>query len=700
MVGASAAMASNLGGPADPACGQPRSRRSPRSSVVGMSGSWRLRGYTVERLLGRGASGEVWRAHISATGDAGRAETAARCTTPTAPPRARRGGDAVGARPPAPRPAARPRARRRRRRARARPRRRRLAGRPARRAGPADARRGRSPRWRRSPPRWPTCTRRASCTATSAPANILFTGGGVPLLADLGVARLTGDDSDAESTPAYVDPTVAAGCVPGPPSDVFMLGAVALHALTGDAAVAGRARPDEVLDAGARGRARRRRRAGWPGRACRRPMAARRARRARRSIRPGAAPRPTSRSTCGTAGGRSRSSWRPGGPAPSRTRPTTRSLEPAGHGADHAADRAQRWPGRSPARCHAARAAVGSAGPPRVGGRPTPLERPRSRRTTARRCRAAAARPRRCVGRARCIPRPPASRAGARAGWSPRRRAVRRRWRWRRGRLLARAGRAPAGQSAATHRGSPERAACRLRVDRGSRPRSPPTRGRRGRRRTPRATWLAALRGLDALRSARLRRPRRRRCSAGSTCRGRCCTADTALLLRARAAGLRAGRASARPTSTPRCGVAARRRDGHRRGPARPLDAAVLGATRPAAPRHRPGTAHRPVEARRRLGRRSRRSGSADPLLSAAASGPAGDSRRVRAAAQDRDQASSARSAVSRSGGELNPASSSGGHGALAAEHVAGELAERDPQREAGHRQHGRAGAAPRPSVR
>lgn len=66
-----------------------------------------------------------------------------------------------------------------------------------------------------------------------SPANLLFTAGGVALLADLGVARLTGDDADAESTPAYVDPAVAVGCVPGPASDVFMLGGVALHALTG-----------------------------------------------------------------------------------------------------------------------------------------------------------------------------------------------------------------------------------------------------------------------------------------------------------------------------------------------------------------------------------------------------------------------------------------------------------------------------------
>src|SRR3954447_17145409 len=66
-----------------------------------------------------------------------------------------------------------------------------------------------------------------------SPGNILFTAAGVPLLADVGVARLTGDDSDAEATPAYVDPSVAAGCIPGAPSDVFMLGGVGLHALTG-----------------------------------------------------------------------------------------------------------------------------------------------------------------------------------------------------------------------------------------------------------------------------------------------------------------------------------------------------------------------------------------------------------------------------------------------------------------------------------
>lgn len=64
-------------------------------------------------------------------------------------------------------------------------------------------------------------------------ANVLFTGAGVPLLGDVGVARLLGDNGEVGATPGYVDPTVAAGGVPGPPSDVFMLGGVALHALTG-----------------------------------------------------------------------------------------------------------------------------------------------------------------------------------------------------------------------------------------------------------------------------------------------------------------------------------------------------------------------------------------------------------------------------------------------------------------------------------
>jgi hypothetical protein len=64
-------------------------------------------------------------------------------------------------------------------------------------------------------------------------ANILFTDIGLPLLADLGVARLLGDAQPVRTTPAYADPAVVGGSLPTPASDVFMLGAVALHALTG-----------------------------------------------------------------------------------------------------------------------------------------------------------------------------------------------------------------------------------------------------------------------------------------------------------------------------------------------------------------------------------------------------------------------------------------------------------------------------------
>jgi hypothetical protein len=83
-------------------------------------------------------------------------------------------------------------------------------------------------------------------------ANILFTDIGLPLLADLGVARLLGDTHPVRTTPAYADPTVASGALPGPTSDVFMLGAVALHALTGSPAWPG-SDPGEVFEAAATG---------------------------------------------------------------------------------------------------------------------------------------------------------------------------------------------------------------------------------------------------------------------------------------------------------------------------------------------------------------------------------------------------------------------------------------------------------------
>ncbi len=65
------------------------------------------------------------------------------------------------------------------------------------------------------------------------PANVLFTGEGRPLLADLGVARVIGDGPTVRATPEYADPAVARGVAPGAASDVFALAAVAFHALTG-----------------------------------------------------------------------------------------------------------------------------------------------------------------------------------------------------------------------------------------------------------------------------------------------------------------------------------------------------------------------------------------------------------------------------------------------------------------------------------
>jgi hypothetical protein len=65
-------------------------------------------------------------------------------------------------------------------------------------------------------------------------ANVLFSEAGLPLLGDLGVARLFGERRPVRCTPAYVDPAVAAGAPPTARSDVFMLGGVALHALTGE----------------------------------------------------------------------------------------------------------------------------------------------------------------------------------------------------------------------------------------------------------------------------------------------------------------------------------------------------------------------------------------------------------------------------------------------------------------------------------
>jgi hypothetical protein len=195
-------------------------------------GAWRLRGYVVEQLLGRGSSGEVWRARVAATGEAvalkristadpeavRRVRSEAALLTELDHPHLVRlhtlipTGDAS--------------------------------------VLVLDLAEGGSlaqllaARGRLTPGEVITAVapvgaalaylhRNGVVHGDVSAANILFLADGAPLLSDVGVARLTGDVSDVHSTPAYVDPAVAAGCVPGPQSDVFMLGAVALHALTG-----------------------------------------------------------------------------------------------------------------------------------------------------------------------------------------------------------------------------------------------------------------------------------------------------------------------------------------------------------------------------------------------------------------------------------------------------------------------------------
>lgn len=87
------------------------------------------------------------------------------------------------------------------------------------------------------------------------PGNILFTAAGRPVLTDLGLARVIGepvDPTETGCTPEYVDPLVAAGAAPAAASDVFGLGAVAFHALTGSPPWSA-AGPAETLAVAARG---------------------------------------------------------------------------------------------------------------------------------------------------------------------------------------------------------------------------------------------------------------------------------------------------------------------------------------------------------------------------------------------------------------------------------------------------------------
>jgi hypothetical protein len=67
-----------------------------------------------------------------------------------------------------------------------------------------------------------------------SPSNVLFSSEGMPLLTDLGLARLADDGAQASAgTAEYLDPAVAAGGAPTPASDVWSLAAVCHHMLAG-----------------------------------------------------------------------------------------------------------------------------------------------------------------------------------------------------------------------------------------------------------------------------------------------------------------------------------------------------------------------------------------------------------------------------------------------------------------------------------
>lgn len=66
------------------------------------------------------------------------------------------------------------------------------------------------------------------------PSNVLFTADGMPLLSDLGLARVAGERlASVDGTAEYVDPAVAAGGEPDAAADVWALAAVCHHMLAG-----------------------------------------------------------------------------------------------------------------------------------------------------------------------------------------------------------------------------------------------------------------------------------------------------------------------------------------------------------------------------------------------------------------------------------------------------------------------------------
>ena len=86
-----------------------------------------------------------------------------------------------------------------------------------------------------------------------SPANVLFTADGMPLLADLGVARVAGEGSGSvDGTAEFLAPEVAAGGEPGPAADVWALAALCHHLLAGTPPHAG-ATVAQVLEAAVAG---------------------------------------------------------------------------------------------------------------------------------------------------------------------------------------------------------------------------------------------------------------------------------------------------------------------------------------------------------------------------------------------------------------------------------------------------------------
>ena len=105
--------------------------------------------------------------------------------------------------------------------------------------GPARARPRRA-RWSPSSrPRWTPRTRPASCTATSSPANVLLAKGDHVYLTDFGLTKRVAADAEATKTGVvlgtlnYMAPEQIRGQAIGPFTDVYSLGCMIVHLLTG-----------------------------------------------------------------------------------------------------------------------------------------------------------------------------------------------------------------------------------------------------------------------------------------------------------------------------------------------------------------------------------------------------------------------------------------------------------------------------------